>query len=213
MGWVEITSYVGYIAAILLCWGLGPIFRVPMLLNLGFNLCLTSGLLYGWDIRAVIALHGFAFFIWVLALTQSIQRSTLVFLLLFDLVIVFQRILPDMQTAGIGQDFWNALSTHIIEVWMASIFALSASTIFKSSLLAKWQGRRVDVLTNPRKRFIIPICAWSGIIAITPWLGSVLPESVIENRFAIAAELLVWGWVAFEFPFFMLHRRIRRIYG
>lgn len=211
--WIVVTSYIGYVLAVILCWGLGPIFRIPMLINMGFNLSLNLGLLSGWDIRGVIAVYGLAFFLWVLALTQSINRLTLVFLLLLDLTVVFCRVLPDIQTAGIGGDFWNTVSTHIVEVWMASIFGLSATTIFRSTLLAKWRHRRMDLLTNPRKRFIIPICVWSGTIAITPWLGSFLPQTIIQNRFALAAELLVWGWVAVELPFYLLYRRLTRIYS
>jgi hypothetical protein len=212
LDWSLIVYYIGYAIAFFLCWGLGPIFRAPMLLNGLFNVALTLGLMRGWDIRIVIAVHGFAFFVWMLALTQTLNGSVFVFVLLLDLAVVFHGLWPDIQVAGTGPTFWNVMSTQIIEVWMTSIFALTVSVVFRSSILAKLKERRVDLLTNPRKRFLIPICAWAGMISLPPWFPNILPKPVIDNRFAIAVQLLVWGWVAFELPSYITHRRLMRQY-
>jgi hypothetical protein len=181
-----------------------------MLLNMGFNLILNLGLLAGWDVRGVMIAYGFGFFLWVLALTQSVNKPTLVTLLLLDLAVVFHGLLPEIQVTGTGPQFWNTVSTHIVDVWMASIFGLSGITIFKSSLLAWIRGHRADVLTNPKKRFLIPIFVWSGMIAVPPWFTPYLTSSFVNHRFTIAAELLVWGWVALELPFYLVYKRLLR---
>jgi hypothetical protein len=212
LNWSLIAYYVGYGIAFFLCWGLGPIFRTPMLINGLFNLALNLGLMQGWDIRLLITAHGFGFLVWMLALTQTPNGYTFSFVLLADLAAVFHGLWPEIQVAGSGPAFWNTVSTHIVDVWMTSIFVLTASVIARSTIVATVQGRRVDVLTNPRRRFLIPICAWAGMIALPPWFAGTLSQAFIESRFAIAVQLLVWGWVAFELPSYIAHKRLMRRY-
>jgi hypothetical protein len=210
MIWSFVVYYTGYALAIFLCWNLGRIFRLPMLVNLAFNVALNMQWLSGWDIRAIMACYGFLFFLWTLALIQTLSKPTFVFLLLADLAVIFRQVMPAFHYAGSGQTFWNALSTDILEVWVMSIFGITVVTIFRSSVWAKWNGRRVDLLVNPKKRFVIPICLWAAIIAIPPWFGPLAAEWLLTTRFLLASQVLVWGWVVFELPYYVTYTRMVR---
>jgi hypothetical protein len=205
-----IVYYTGFVLAIALCRNLGPIFYVPMLFDMGFDIALNLGLLSGWDIRLVMVTYGFAVLLWVLALSGAFSKTTFVTLLLLDLTLIFTKILPSLQAAGTGQEFWNQTSTGIFNIWSLSIFVVVLSIVFRSTVWARLHGKFVDLLTNPRKRFLIPLGLWSGIITLGGQLESFLPEWFVERRFQISALALVWGWVAFELPFFLMHRRVKR---
>ena len=210
MDWMLVPYYAGYALALYLCWNLGSIFRLPMLLNLGFNLALNFGLLAGGDIRWLIVAHGFGFFLWVLALSQSLTKSTLVLVLLLDVGMVYNRLVPDFQVVDTGPLFWNAVSTHIIDIWSVTVLGLVVSMFVRSTLLATWQGRLVDIFTNPKKRFQLPIGMWAGTIVLIPLLHRWAPDEMIDARHTIAACLLVWGWIAMELPFYLMNRRLMR---
>ena len=205
-----VIYYVGFAAAILLCRGLGRLFFYPMLLNVGFNISLNLGLFGGWDVRWLIVAYGFGIFLWVLALTGAWNRTLFVGLLLLDLAVIMNGLWPVITVAGNGVQFWNYTSTAIIDVWMISILVVVLSTVVKSTLIARFKGKFVDLLTNPKKRFVLPIGAWACIIESAKYLPSFLPSSVVANRFDIAAQVLVWGWVGLELPFLLTHRRLKR---
>lgn len=210
MDWVLVPYYAGYTLALYLCWSLGRIFRIPMLLNLGFNLSLNAGLLAGWDIRLLIVAHGFGFFAWVLGLSQTLTKSTFLLVLLLDVGIIFHRLVPDLQVVDTGPVFWNAVSTHIIDIWSVSVLGVIIAMVVRSTLGASWHGRHIDVLTNPKKRFQLPIGLWAGAIVLIPLFAPWLPASIVAMRHNIAANLLVWGWVATELPFYLMNRRLMR---
>jgi hypothetical protein len=177
---------------------------------MGFNVCLNAGLFSGWDIRWLIAVYGFGIFVWVVSLTRTLSRSLIVSLLVLDLAVVINGFWPMITVAGNGAHFWNYTSTAILDVWMISITVVVLSTALKSTVLAKIEGRFVDLLTNPKKRFVLPIGAWAATIVLMKYLKSVLPSAVVAERFTIASHVLVWGWVALELPFFLMYRRLKR---
>ncbi len=207
-----ILYYGGFSAALALCWGLGPVFFYPMLADLAFDVCMTTGVFSGWDIRPLMITYGLAVLVWVLVLSGALTKTTFLAVLVVDLAAIFYRIVPDLQMSGTGQKFWNATSAGIYEVWLISISVVVASMAFRSSILAKIQNRRIDLLTNPRKRFMLPIGAWAAIPPIMSSLRPFLSVSVFDNRFDIAAHVLVWGWVALELPSYLTHRRLMKQY-
>ncbi len=208
----SLVYYAGFVLAIYLCRSLGAIFFIPMLLDMAFNLALNFHLLEGWDIRLLMVGYGFAVFLWVLALSGAFNKTTFVAVLLLDLTLIYTEILPSMQAAGTGQDFWFKTSTGIVEVWLLSTFVVVSSIVIRSTLIAKIRGKFVDLLTNPKKRFLLPIGAWAGIILLSGQLRDYLPPWIVRHRFDIAAQILVWGWVALELPFFIMYHRVKRRY-
>ena len=208
MDWMLITYYIGYACALRLCWSLGRLFWIPMLMNMGFNLSLNFGLLAQWDIRLLMVAYGFGLFLWVLALSQALTRSTLVLVLIMDVGLIFNRLYPDLQVVDTGATFWNSISTHIVDIWLMSIFGLVISMVFRSTVWASMHGRRIDVLTNPKKRFQLPIGTWAAIIAVAPLLATWIPSAFVDNRFLIAANFLTWGWVALELRPYVMNRRL-----
>lgn len=212
MDFVFVQYYAAFVLAIFLCYGLGRIFWVPMLLDLAFDVALKLNWLSGWDIRLLIVVHGFAFFLWVLYLAGTFDRATFVAVLLFDLTLVFIEILPDLQAVGTGQEFWNETSTGILDVWLLSILVVVLSVVLRSTLVAKMKGRFVDILTNPKKRFLLPIGAWTAFLTLLNHLEPWVPTWLYDYRFMIGAQILVWGWVAVELPFYLAYRRLRKQY-
>ncbi|MBU0507207.1 hypothetical protein KKH27_00025 [bacterium] len=198
-----------FVAAIVVCWDLGPIFYVPMILDLVFDLALWFNLLAGWDIRLTVVTYGFLFFAWVLILSKDYTKLAALLIIPVDLAFVYQGVLPELQAAGTGQEFWNVTSTEILKLWDLSTFLLVMTVIVRSTIGAKLQGRMVDVLTNPRKRFLIPIGVWTGINLLHEIFPSYLPPWFVENGYRIASHALAWGWLALELPFFLAHRRLR----
>jgi len=205
-----IIYYLGFVLAIAVCWNLGKVFSIPMLLNLAFNLALNLKLLSGWDIRILIVSYCFAVFLWVIFLTGTFNRATFIALIVLDVGVAFNGIWPQIHSVGTGQSFWNATSTTIIDIWMVSIAGVVISMVIKSTIVAKAKGKFVDILTNPRKRFVHPIGAWAAIIVLGQYLAPIIPDLIVKNRFDIAAHVLVWGWVALETPFLFMYRRIRK---
>jgi hypothetical protein len=208
-----IIYYIGFVLAIALCWGLGRLFYVPMIVDMAFNLCLNFRLFAGWDIRWLIVGYGFAIFVWVVALSSVMTRSTYVVMLVADMLLVFKGIVPQITVAGTGGKFWDISSTGIFNVWMMSVSVLVISMVVKGAVLPAIRRRRVDIITNPRKRFLLPIGAWATIIVASEYLGNMLPVGLYNSRYVIASYVLVWGWVAFELPFYLMYRRLSRTFG
>ena len=200
--------YLGYVLALLLYRGLGRLFFVPMLLNLGFDLALQFDLLRGWDIRWVIAGYGFLFFVWVSALAGMFDRVTVIVLLVVDLFVAYRGILPNFQTAGLGGDFWNMTSTKIAEIWLLSILLVSLSVIIKSSIVSVFERGYSELLTLPKNRFLIPIAVWSATWVL-PTYVPFLRDLLGNYQSRVAGQLLVWGWVAFEYPFYRMYKHMR----
>ena len=206
--WGVLFYYAGYAVALVLCRGLGNLFFLPMLANIAFNISLQLGLLTGWDIRWIMVGYGFAFFVWVAALAGTFDRTTVIVLLLADLATVFTGIQPQLAKIGDGGQFWNATSMSIMQVWIASILIVSLSAIVKSSIVSKIQLGYSEVLLIPKRRFLIPIALWSAVILLPDFLGTTVPTTIHEKKFVIAGNLLVWGWVAFELPFYLMYKRM-----
>ena len=208
-----IAYYLGHVVAVVLCFELGPVFYGPMLANLAFNLALSVGVFAGWDIRWVVAAYGLGMFIWTLILAGSVNNLTVVLLVLFDVGTAAYRIFPSLEPDGVGQEFWNTMSTAIVDVWMLSVFIVVGSTLLRSSVGARIRNNPVDLLTNPRRRFLFPLGAWAGMIVVPQLIPLDVPSVIMDRRFNIAALILVWGWVATELPFYLMSRRIRRRLG
>jgi hypothetical protein len=208
-----IAYYVGYAAALVLCFQLGPIFYGPMLANLAFNVSLSLGAFSGWDVRWVLAFYGLGMFIWVLVLAGSVNNITVVLLVLLDVGMIGFRLFPLLAGGGTGEEFWITASTGIIDVWTLSVFTVVGSTLLRSSLGARIRGEPTDLWTNPRRRFLLPLGAWSAMIVIPQVISPDASSVNLDYRFSIAALMLVWGWVAVELPFFLMYWRIHRRHG
>lgn len=205
-----IPYYIAYIVAVFLARSLGPLFYIPMILDMLFNLALNLDLLSGWDIRLLIVGYGLALFIWVIALLGTLSRSLFVSLLVLDLYLVVVGIMPSLQAAGTGQEFWNTTSTTIFLVWQISITGIVLSMVIKSTVIAKLKGKYVDILTNPKKRFSLPIGAWAAFLVICHYFESWLPDVIVEKQYDIAGHLWVLGWIALELPFYLMYRRMKK---
>jgi hypothetical protein len=214
VSWFELlTYYSAYGLAVYLVYDLGKIFWIPLLLDLLFDLSLSLGLLSGFDSRPLALTYEFLFFVWVLVLGGKLTNATFVAALLVDLGVIFNGIWQPIQMAGTGPEFWNTMSTTIMNVWMASTFVVVLSVVVQSTVIAKLRGRYVDILTNPKKRFLLPIGAHTALWLLPTYGKGYLPDFFIENGYRIAAYTLVWGWVAVEFPFYLMYRRMRKRYG
>lgn len=213
MTWELGQYYVAFIAVIFLARGLGPLFFIPVVLDFVFELCLDWGLLSGWDVRLLIAGFEFAIFLWVLALAGNLRKSTFVVMLVLDLTVMINGMWPQIQAAGSGRDFWNNTSTSIMDVWQTSIVVVVVSMVVRSTIVAKAKREYVDILTNPKKRFLLPIGAWALIQELPIYLKPNVPLWLFDYRFHIAANVLVWGWVALELPFYLMYRRLKKQYS
>ena len=205
--------YVAFIAAIFLARGLGPLFFVPLILDFAFELCLDFNVFSRWDIRLLVVAYEFGLFIWVLALAGNLRKSTFVVMLILDLAVLLNGVLPNLQATGTGQDFWNNTSTGILDVWQTSIAVIIVSMAVRSTVVARMKGEFVDILTNPKKRFLLPMGAWALLQEIPKYLRPIVPAWLFDYRFEISANVLVWGWVALELPFYLMYRRVKRQYS
>jgi len=211
--WIDWQYYFAFVVAILLARGLGPLFFVPLILDLAFDVSMGLGFFSGWDIRLMMAGYEFALFLWVLALAGNLRKSTFVVMLVIDLAVMAKGMWPSVQATGVGQDFWNDTSTTIVDVWQTSIFVIIASMTVRSTIVARFKGEYVDILTNPKKRFLLPIGAWALVDELPVYLKPIIPFWVFDNRFQIAAQVLVWGWVGLELPFYFMYRRLKKRYS
>lgn len=213
MQFEQLLYYSCYVIAILICRGLGPIFFVPMIADLGFDLLLSYNALSGWDIRILIMAYGMLWFLWVMVISKTLNRGLIVLLLLVDFTSIFRGVLPQLTAVGAGQMFWNSTATRILEVWMLSAAILVAAVIFRSTVAARFHGEFVDVLTNPRKRFLIPIGLHSAWIVASTYIRDFLPAVIYNHRYQIAAWILVGGWIALELPYYISYWRTKKRYA
>jgi hypothetical protein len=184
-----------------------------MLADMTFDICLMCGLFSGWDARWLMVTHGFAVVAWVLALSGELNKATIMTILIMVVTTMIYRIMPEIQMSGTGWAFWNIMSVGIYEMCQISIFVLVASMAVRSTLLAKLRGYHIDILSNPKKRFLLPIGAWAVILPLFSALVAYLPMTVYENRYVIASHVLVWGWVVLELPYYVLRKRLRVKYA
>ena len=202
-----------YVAAILICRGLGPIFFFPMIADLGFDLLLKSGGLSHWDIRYVIMAYGLLWFLWALVISRTLNRGVILLLLIVDFSSIFQGLLPHLTAVGAGTMFWHATATNIIEIWMLSTAVVIGAVLFKSTIVAKFRNEFVDVLTNPRKRFLIPMGLHSLWWVLPNYLYDVMPSYLLSHRYIIGSYILLGGWLALELPFYIKYRRLKKEYA
>ena len=203
-----VIYYLGYAAALIVCRGLGRLFYIPMLLNLCFDLAIQFDMLADWDIRWVMVGYGFLFFAWVAALIGNFDRITVIALLAIAVSAIYFGVVPQLRSVGSGQEFWDLTSTSIVHVWMLAILVACLSAIIKSSLVSKIKQGYSELLIIPKRRFLIPIAMWSAMWLIPDILPSSFPKFIGQHRAQIAALLLVWGWFAFELPFYLMYKRM-----
>ncbi|MBU0690546.1 hypothetical protein KKH18_01915 [bacterium] len=196
--------------ALVLYKDMGRIIFIPMLFNMWFNLFLTFDVLQGWDFRWLAALQGVLFFIWVAVLAQVFRNK-------YDLAVVvillasafFIGTLPDLTGKTDMKGIIDA-TTRIWTVWDFSTFIIVLMVVIRSTIIAKIKKEFVDVLSNPRKRVMLPIGAFGAIVSLLPLLRGAIPESLIDYRFNLAALTLAWGWVILETPFYIMYERLKR---
>ena len=211
MEFQTVLYYLGYCAALFLYKDMGRIFFIPMLLNLWFNLFITFKIYQQVDFRWLIAIHGVLWLIWVFFIASDDRRK-------FDTVLAILLILGAFLVGTLPYltqkpDAFKAmieLSTRIWTVWYFTAFLVVLTVIVRSTIVPKFQKRFIDILTNPRKRFLIPIGLCSGIIGITPFLEGTIPQEFVHYRFNIGSHFMVWGWIALETPFYIMYERLRR---
>jgi hypothetical protein len=211
MAFQTVIYYFGYCVALVLYKDMGRIFFLPMLLNLWFNLLITLKIYQQVDFRWLIAVHGMLWLVWVLALgrvTRS-RTETVLALLLIVGAFIFGT-LPNLTKPPGTYRGMIELSTRIWTIWYFSAFVVVVAVFLRSTVIAKWKKEFVDILTNPRKRFLLPMGVCSGFIGLTPLLQGTVPEALIIERFNIGSHLLAWGWVVVELPFFITYERLKR---
>ena len=179
-----------------------------MVLNAGFDVCLRFDVFAGWDVRWVMALYGLLFFLWVLALAGLPNKTVLVALALAEFGAILNSLAPSFASLGSGREFWNATSTAIVDVWLVSIFVTACSVVIRGTVISKIKRGYAELLIVPKQRFLVPIAIWSGVIMLPYYLQTFIPQWLLDNRFMIASQLLVWGWVAFELPFYIMYKRM-----
>lgn len=196
--------YVGGIIAVILCWNLGAIFYVPMLLNLGLEIALGAGLAQEFDIRQVVAVTGFLHALWVIVLSDVfknwIEGATVFVLISLAFVL---GIYPSVVESTNDWSRSIELATLIIRTWMLVIVGVVLIVFFRSIITSRWRWALSAMVVNPKRRFLIPIGLWALIILIPLSLTSRLGAWLEENRFHLAGITLVWGWVAIEVKFFL----------
>jgi len=198
------TYYVGGITAVILCWNLGSIFYVPMLLNLALEVALGAGLANEFDIRQVVAVTGFLHALWVVVLADVFKswiEGVTVFVLI-SLAFVLG-VYPSIVESTSDWSRSIELATLIIRTWMLVIVGVVTLVYVRSLLRTRGPWTLSELVVNPKRRFLIPLGLWALIIVIPlgplPKLGTWLEE----NRFHLAGTTLVWGWVIFELKFFL----------
>jgi len=207
-----VIYYFGYCAALVLYKDMGRIFFLPMLLNLWFNLLITFKIYQHVDFRWLIAVHGLLWLVWVLVLGRITRnRMEIILALLLLLASFFFGTLPNLMKLPETYKGMIDLSTRIWTIWYSSAFLVIVAIVIRGTIVASRKKEFVDILTNPRKRFLLPMGLCSGFIGLTPLLHGSLPETLIIERFNIGSYLLAWGWVIVELPFFIAYERMKRM--
>lgn len=204
MLWALIITDIGFIAALVMYWELGWLFRLPMLLNLAVSLLVNySGILTNEIQTAVfISLYGLLFILWVVILA-GLQRGITGAVVSFLLVVVTITV-GMLEAANFDirmEGAWIRLSTTFIYTWTACIFLVILGVFLKSAAI-RWHHGYWNLLLTPKRRALIPIGLWSALICLSELYRTFLPQ-LYEIRFVTAAFCLGWGWAAIEFPHFM----------
>ncbi|MCB9358268.1 MAG: hypothetical protein H6508_00050 [Calditrichaeota bacterium] len=205
-----IAYYVGGGLAIFLCWNLGAVFYVPMIMNLGLEVLLGTGVVRDLDIRHVVAVTGFLQALWVVVLSDVFRNwiegaTVFVLISLAFLVGIYPSVMEPTQN-------WAQsilLATLIIRTWMYVIVGVVLVVITRSVLQPSSLGGLADMIVNPKKRFLLPLGFWAMIIVVPLEGIPVVGDWMGENRFHLAGTALVWGWVLLEIKFFVQSLRIR----
>jgi hypothetical protein len=211
MAFQTVIYYFGYCAALYLYKDMGRVFFMPMLMNMWFNLLITFEIYREVDFRWVIAVYGILWFVWIMVLaTPNRGKLEIVLALFLLLAAFFFGTLPHLLTEFDAFRAMIDLATRIWTVWYFSSFFIVLVVVIRSTIIARIKGEFVDLLTNPRKRFLIPLGLCSGIIGVTPLLSGKIPEEIVLQRFNIGSHVLVWTWVALELPFYIMYERLKR---
>ena len=211
MAFQTVIYYLGYCAALYLYKDMGRVFFVPMLANMWFNLLITFEIYREVDFRWFIAVHGLFWLCWILILARpSISRFEIGGSIILLVSAFFWGTLPRLMEEANALSAIIELCTQIWTTWYFSGFLVVLVVVLRSTVVARYKKDFVDILTNPRKRFLIPLGLCSGMIGFTPLLGSVVPDTVLLQRFNIGSQLMVWGWVLLESPYFIMYERLRR---
>ena len=211
MAFQTVIYYLGYCTALFLYKDMGRIFFVPMLLNLWFNLLITFEIYRQVDFRWLAAIHGILWLIWVFLLAREERRKIdIAMIVLLILVAFVVGTLPNLAETADAFEAMIEMSTHIWTVWYLSAFIVIIVVVIRSTVIPRYKKTFVDILTNPRKRFLIPLGICSGIIGIAPLLEGTVSSELIRHRFNIGSQVMVWGWVVLETPFFIMYERLKR---
>jgi len=210
----QISYYLGGTIAAFLCWNLGWLYYVPIILGMVMDITLSSGLLNGIDFRQFTAISGFLYALWAVVLSD-VFRDRVEGVATFALISLsfFFGIYPSLTETTSDPRRSIELATGILKMWMLVVVGLTLMVVVRSVASKKGRSGLGDLIVNPRKRFMIPLGLWAAIIA-TPldWIP-IIGAWVESNRFHIAASTLVWGWVVFEIKFYLQALYIRRKYG
>lgn len=209
-----ISYYLGAVVSLALCFGLGPLFYIPMILNIGVEVLLGSGLLQSMNLRMTFAIIGFLYALWA-CLIGNVFRSRYEAIIVFTLIgfAFWYGIYPSLTEATRDWDRWVELTTRILRVWSVVIVGVIGLVFARTYIdIVRRKGIN-DLIINPRKRFLIPMAVWATMIAMTwRWIPGI-GEWVENNKFHLGSTALVWGWAALELKFFLQARYWRRKYG
>ncbi|MCC6475604.1 hypothetical protein IT157_01000 [bacterium] len=209
-----VSMSIGAILAIALCWNLGRIYFIPMILNFASEFIIPSGLLQYVDVRWYILVTGFLYVLWVMILTDVFRDW-------FDAVTIYALVImsfmfgmyPAMEEVAADFDRSVEGATRVLKVGMVVVFGQVLLAVLRSIAKLRFRGGMWDMIVNPRKRFLIPIGLWSGICILpVAWIPGV-GDTLETYRYVIASHALWWGWVLLELKFFFQARYWRRRYG
>lgn len=207
----SLLYYLGYCIALYLYKDMGRIFFVPMLLNLWFNLLILFQVYRHVDFRWLVALHGMLWLIWILVLASENRKKldiTLAILLLVGSFVIGT--LPQLRQKADAFKAMIELCNNIWTVWFFSAFIVVFVVIVRSTIVARMKHEFIDILTNPRKRFLLPLGIQSALVGIAPLFEGALSPDIIRERFNIGSHIMVWGWVVLELPFYIMYERMKR---
>ena len=210
----QITYYFGLIAALYLCWNLGPLFYSYILWQILTDVLLDVGWLAHGDMRMKWATIMWLDGIWILILA-NIFRSRVEAILVSALVMiaVVVGVYPSLTANADTWPRWVELTTEILRAWAVINFTVISFVIVKTLYHWKVKHRPNDLVVNPRRRFLLPMWAFSAIIAMPmgwiPWQHAWFEA----HRFPIAAPFQAWGGVLVELKFYLQARSWKKRFG
>lgn len=210
----QITYYTGIAAALFLCWNLGPLFYSYIILNIVTDILLDIGWLAAGDMRLKWAVIQWLDCIWILMLANIFRSRFEAVLMSLLVLIAFGFGIYPRLTEQLGS--WEhgvELTTQMMRTWAIINLVIVLLVFAKTLYLWKAKKRPNDLVVNPRRRFLLPIAAFSAIVAVPlEWIPS-QPMWLESYRFSIAAHTQVWGWVIVELKFYLQARSWRDKYG